>query len=216
MNEQMQNIVVVGAGGLGREVLQIVRDISVAGPALHVKGFVDNNPNCLSGYNVNTPILGGDDYLPAPDDAFVIAVGDPAIRRKIAAGLTARGGRFTTLIHPTAVVAPSARLAEGCVVAAFCFVAVDVELGAHTFLNTYASVGHDARVGSCCMLSPYAVVNGNTVLGDGVFLGTHATVTPSGKVLGGAKVAAGSVVYGSIPAGRTAMGNPATLLPVGR
>jgi len=141
--------------------------------------------------------------------SVVIGVGDPAVRRRLGDAAAARGARFLTLVHPTAYVAPNARLGAGCVVCPFAFIGVGAVLGDHVAVNTYASVGHDAQVGDCSVFSPYAVVNGAVVLGEEVFLGTHATVTPRLTVGRSAKIAAGAVATRPVPAYSLAVGNPA-------
>src|SRR5205814_742231 len=124
---------------------------------------------------------------------LVIGVGNPARRRELGDAAAARGARFLTLVHPTAYVAPNARLGAGCLVCPFAFIGVGAVLGDHVAVNTYASVGHDAQVGDCSVFPPYAVVNGAVVLGEEVFLGTHATVTPRLTVGRSAMIAAGAV-----------------------
>jgi sugar O-acyltransferase (sialic acid O-acetyltransferase NeuD family) len=145
-----------------------------------------------------------------PDDRFVIAIGEPRLRKAMADRLRERGATeesFAAIVHPTAYVA--GELGPGCVVAPFAFVGPGARLGAHVALNTYASVGHDAQVAAYAVFSPYAVVNGNVHIGEGVFLGTHATVVPGRRVGAWAKLGAGAVAHSDLEAGMLALGNPA-------
>ena len=206
----MVDLVIIGAGALGREILALARACIQGGAELRVKGFLDRDPEALTGFDVAVPILADPEhYTPAPEDRFVIAVGDPGRRAAMAATVGARGGRLQTLVHPLAHLAGRAVLGPGCVICAFCFVAVDARLGTNVFLNNYASVGHDAVVGDHTVFSPYATVNGNVTLGTGCFLGTHATVTRGRRVGAWAKVTAGSVVYRGVPERALAHGNRA-------
>lgn len=205
----MVDLVIFGAGALGREVLAIANDCRERDPGLNLKGFIDRNPDALEGHEVGLPVLGGEDYQPGPADYFVIALGDAPLRRRAREWVEARGKHLYTLVHPLASLTPSAQLEAGCVVAAFCFVAVEARLGANVFLNNYASVGHDSVVGQDSVLSPYATLNGDVTLGDGCFLGTHATVTRGATVGSHVRVTAGSVVYGKVPDQALAHGNRA-------
>jgi len=205
----MENIVIVGAGALGREVLLIAEDACRANPSLAIKGFLDRDANALAGFSTPVGIIGDDDYIIDPDDRLVLAMAEPKLRLKLAARFAAKGAKFLTLVHPTAIITRTASLAQGVTVAPFCHVADCAKVGAYTFLNTYASVGHDARIGAGCFFGPYATINGFSELGDGVLLGTHATVTPSTQVGAGAKIAAGSVVYKTVKPNHLAIGNPA-------
>jgi len=201
---------VVGAGGFGREVLAYVLDVA-RDPAA-IGGFVDDRPDAVEGQRLAAParvVARPDEIAPADDDRFVIAVGDPIARHRLAARLAARGARFASVVHPTAYVASTATVAPGCVIAPFAFVGPGAALGAHVALNTYASAGHDARLDACTVLSPYAVLNGHAIAEDGVFLGTHATVTIGVRVGAWSKLAAGAVATRDVPPRSLAVGNPA-------
>lgn len=204
----MVSLVIVGAGGFGREILQYARD-QLAGD-LRVAGFLDDRSDALDGFDVDASVLGRPGEFSFTDEHRVsIAIGDPATRARLAELTAARGARFLTLVHPTAYVAPGARLGAGCVVAPFAFVGVGCVLAEHVALNTYASVGHDARVGTATVFSPYAVVNGGVTIEEEVLLGTHAVVTPGLTVGRGAKIAAGAIVSRAVPPYALAAGVPA-------
>lgn len=208
------DVVIVGAGGFGREVLQYVRDAFATDPSLRIKGFLDDRPPDLGAFGLDLPVLGDTrTYALAPDDRFVIAVGHPPLRTALAERLAARGARFLTVVHPLAFVAASARIGAGCILAPFATVGAHASIGDHTVLTFYASVGHDALVGRSCALSPHAVTNGGSIIGDEVFLGAHAVVNPLQRVGDGAKVAAGAVVYRAVPPRTLAAGNPAKARP---
>lgn len=211
------SLTIVGAGGFGREVLAYARDVARATGTFRIAGFLDDDPNALQGHHAlqgrdaGAAVIGDIASLtPGEGDRFVLAVGEPRVRRALALALAARGVRddaFVSIVHPTAYVA--GELAPGCVIAPFAFVGPGATLGRHAVLNTYASAGHDARLGDCAVLSPYAVVNGNVVLEEGVFLGTHATVVPGKRVGAWSKLGAGAVALGDLEPGTLAMGNPA-------
>jgi sugar O-acyltransferase (sialic acid O-acetyltransferase NeuD family) len=210
----LKEVILVGAGGLGREVMQYVLD--TVDPKTHrIKGFLDDFKDRLKPDSLDSPVLGTTtEYHLTEADWFLLAIGDPHQRMKIAERLTARGARFLTLVHPLAHVARTARLGEGCIVGPFATVGAYAQLGNHVALTYYASVGHDARVGDCCALSPYAAANGGTILEPCVFVGTHAAINPMKRIGRGAKVAAGAVVYRNVPAHSLAAGNPAKIWPI--
>lgn len=210
----MKQLIIVGAGGLGREVLQYARE-ALAGQ-YEIKGFLDDNPHELEhrGYDLGVGILGStQDYFPTEDEYFLVAVGKTDTRHMLVERLTSRGAQFATMVHPKAYVAPSARLAEGCIISPFATVATFTRIESHVVLGFYAHVGHDSQVGSYGVLSPYAAINGGVVLEKRVFLGTHATVTPGLMVGEDVQIAAGAVVYQNVPAHRLVVGNPGKIGP---
>jgi sugar O-acyltransferase (sialic acid O-acetyltransferase NeuD family) len=195
-------IVIVGAGGFGKEVFHYILDACAArGEPAKIRGFAGHLAPAPDMHTL-APYLGHEDkFAIEPDDVAVIAVGDPGGRRSLAERLTERGLRFCTIVHPTAYIAATASVAEGCIIAPFAFIGPSSVIGSHTAINTYASVGHDAAVGAYCTFSPYAVVNGRVELGEMVFLGTGATVTPRVRVGRCSRIAAGTVVSQDVPAG---------------
>lgn len=197
-------IVLVGGGGFAKEVVQYIWDAQL-GP---IKGVLscDQPARELS----MLAYLGDDDsYLPSEGDTFLMAIGDARRRAAIWERLQGRGASWSTLIHPTSYVAPSATVSPGVIVCPFAFVGVHSKLAGNVVLNTYASVGHDAVVGASSVLSPYACANGGATIGTAVFLGSHAVVTPNIAIGDICKIAAGSVVTEDAPRGSLLIGNPA-------
>jgi sugar O-acyltransferase (sialic acid O-acetyltransferase NeuD family) len=209
------SVVIVGAGGFGREVLGYVLDAYGADPTYTVAGFLDDDPPDLGGLGLAYPVLDGiAAYQPRPADRFVIAVGEPKLRARLAESLASRGAAFLTVIHPNSYVSTTATVGEGCIIAPFATIGAHASLGDHSVLTFCASIGHDATVGRWCALSPHSVTNGGSRVGDRVFLGAHAVINPLQSVGDGAKVAAGAVVYRSVAPNMLAAGNPARARPI--
>ncbi|WP_104992102.1 acetyltransferase [Deinococcus sp. NW-56] len=201
----MTELLIVGAGGFGREVLTYAQDME-----LKVSGFLDENAGALQNFGLPVGVIGTlSEHRFAEGERVIVAVGDPLVRRKLARQVVAQGGQLFTLIHPTAYVARNALVEAGCIICPFAMVGAHSHVGWNTAINTYASVGHDARIGAHTVFSPYSVVNGHVTLGEAVFLGTHASVTP-GKTVGlNSKISAGSVVSRTVEVGSLVSGNPA-------
>jgi sugar O-acyltransferase (sialic acid O-acetyltransferase NeuD family) len=196
----MLNLVIVGAGGFGREVLHWTKD-SFSEAQYRIKGFLTNNQSDLKGFDVPYPVLGSDEeYQIEKNDRFIFAIGDVETKRKITQRFEGKGAEFISLVHPSAIVTSSARIGKGAVICPFALVSANVVLEDHVMLNFYASCGHDAKIGKFCILSPYATVNGFASLDEGVFLATHASVNASTKIGPGSKVSANSVVTTDVPA----------------
>ncbi|HVV82887.1 MAG TPA: NeuD/PglB/VioB family sugar acetyltransferase [Kofleriaceae bacterium] len=204
---------IVGAGGFGREVHEYARDAGAAwgGEPFEVAGFLDDNPAALAGHvGVGATIVGGIAAAePGEQDRYVLAVGDPRLRRRLAALLGERGARFVSIVHPRAWVARESVLGDGVVVGPLSYVGPGARLGDHVLVNPQVAVAHDVQAGRWAVFSPMCAANGAVVLGDGAFLGTHATVLPGRTVGDWAYVGAGALVHRDVAPGAKVVGIPA-------
>lgn len=198
-------LVVVGAGGHGREMIGLARAAgwTIAG----VVSADPPEPGVLE--RLGVPWLGGLDALDPPEDPVAIGVGYPGVRQRVVADLASRGGRFVTLVHPAAVVGGDVEMQEGVVVQAGVQITTNVRLGRHAHLGVGAIVSHDCRIGAFVTLAPRVALSGDVTLADGVFCGVGSVVVPGCSVGEGAVIAAGAVVVDDVPAGVTAKGVPA-------
>ncbi len=205
------SVVIVGAGGFGREVNQYIRDIGTH----EVRGFLDDHATAVEPASLGLEVLGTvRDYEPLEDDLVVLAIGRPDLRVSIATELRERGARFLSVIHPLAWVADTAVVGAGSIIAPFATVGAHATLGDNVVMTFYSSVAHDARIGEGSALSPYSVANGGAELGVAAFLGAGAIVNPLKKVGDHSRVAAASVVYRDVPTRSLASGNPAKSRPL--
>ncbi|HEV8073905.1 MAG TPA: acetyltransferase [Opitutaceae bacterium] len=203
----MKQLVIIGAGGFGRETLAWARQ-SVA--ALPVKGFLDDNLHALDGFTKDVPILGRVvDYVPEPGDVFICSIGIVESKRRCVQQILARGGVFTTVIHSTAVLGENVVLGQGVILCPFAVVDSDTRLGDFVTVNLHSTVGHDAVIGRWTQLHCHVDITGGVVLGEGVLAGSHATILPGVKVGDGATIGAGAVVTRDVQAGATVFGVPA-------
>jgi sugar O-acyltransferase (sialic acid O-acetyltransferase NeuD family) len=187
-----QRILIVGAGGFAREVHNWAR---VAWPchAGLIKGFLSADPCRLEKGNHGLGVVGDPaEFMPAHGDFFILGIGIPGVRRRVAEGLQKRDARFLTLVHPTAIVAESAHIGTGCVLCPYAIVSDAARLGNFALLNYYSSIGHDAAVGDYTVLSPYATLGGGSRTEDDVFLGLHASIGPGRTAGARSKISANS------------------------
>lgn len=209
----IQRILIIGAGGFGREVLAWARTIFDGTEY----GFLDDNPRASLDPRLRAPVVATvQAYEPRPDDAFLCAVGNPALRRSLSSIIKERGGRFQTMVHPTAIVAEGAVLGEGALVCPFALVSVDACIGDGTTVYYHSTVDHDAVVGPWTQISAHCDITGGVVIGTAVFLGSHATVLPRVRIGDDAIVGAGAVVTHDVPARKVVMGVPAREFSDGR
>ncbi len=209
--EKGMDVAIIGAGGFGREVFQYCNDAQAAGWQHRVQGFVDDKPDILDSFDLPIPILGGlSDLKKLEVRGFIIALGKPELRRKVADAVAHIGGVLVSLVHPSAYVASTAQVDSGVIICPFTVIAANAVVGDNVVVNAYASVGHDSNVGKDSVLSPYSAVAGGVCVGAECFLGIHSSITPGTKIGRRTKVSAGSTVTHDAEAGSLLVGNPAT------
>lgn len=207
----MRDLVIVGIGGHGREMLQCVADINAQGKHWDVLGFVDDAARLdeVGGF----PVLGTTEWLKGRDCSVVVAIGAPAIRRRVVNALSAIGVKgFATLVHPSAQVGKFVVLGAGCMISATAVITTDVVLGGHVVVNTGAVVSHDCRVADYATIGPQACLCGGVLLGEGADLGAGGTLMPGVPVGDWAVVGAGATVIGGVGANETVAGCPSRVL----
>lgn len=209
-------VVVVGAGGFGREALDVL-DAMAAGsrrPELRVLGVADDAP---SGVNLGrladrgVPHLGGlDDLVRTVEPRrFVLGVGNPEVRRSLAGRLEQAGWEPLTLVHPNAVIGSMARIGAGGVVCAGVQLSTNVRLGRHVHLNPGSIIGHDARLGDWVSVNPGAVISGEVAVGSATLIGAGAVVLQGLSVGDRVVVGAAACVTRDVADGQTVVGVPA-------
>jgi sugar O-acyltransferase (sialic acid O-acetyltransferase NeuD family) len=199
----MSRIVIVGAGGQGAIVADILRD---------AVGFVDDDPKRAGTTVLDLPVLGPIAALPQIEhDAVVVAIGDNRHRRAITERLCAGGERLATVIHPSASVAPSATIGAGSMLSAGALLLPRAAIGRGVILNTKASVDHDSVVADFAHVSVGATLGANVHVGAETLVALGASVISGITVGARTVVGAGAVVVRDLPDDVTALGVPARI-----
>lgn len=214
-------LVIVGMGGFGREVHEIVDAVNQAsdeeGQRYDLLGFLDDDPAAKElEERRGISHLGPASTLASlpPEVQYVIAIGSPTVRRRIDEMVVRSGREAATLVHPSAVVGRRGIvLGPGSIVCASAVVATDITFGRHVHVNMGATVGHDAVCRDYVTISPNAAVSGNVELSTEVFVGTGAVIIQDRRVGAGSVVGAGSAVMHDLGPNITAVGVPARAFP---
>ena len=193
-------MIVVGAGGLGRECLDTVLATGRA-----VDALVDER---RAGEQVRGLAVLAPDQVPAEFE-FVVGIADPAVRRRLVQELVSRGGRPATVVHPTATVAPDSQVGAGGVVLGGAYVSSSVTIGEHAIVYYNATIGHDAGARSTTSAStPAPTSPAASGSSPDATVGSGAVVLQGRTVGRGAFVGAGAVVTRDVAPGPWWWGTP--------
>jgi sugar O-acyltransferase (sialic acid O-acetyltransferase NeuD family) len=210
-----KRIVIVGAGGMAREVASAVQWIHRPEPQFDFLGYVVSDLSRLGDRDSREQVLGDFSWLTrnrASVDALALGIGSPAIRLNLAAELTAllNDVEWPALIHPTAVIdLGSATLGGGCFIGAGAVATVNVHLEPFALVNFGVTLGHESHIGRGSVVNPGANISGGVVIGEGVLVGTGAQILQYLQIGSRAIVGAGAVVTKSVACNTTVVGVPA-------
>lgn len=208
----MKNLVIIGAGGMGRTIYDIACESIGYGTEFLIKGFIDDNLLALDGFIGYPPLLGTiSGYLPEQNDVFTFSIGGNS-RRFCIEQLLERNAVFINVVHNTARISRSASLGTGNVVGAFTSIGADCSIGSYNMIQSYTVVGHDAKVGDFNRIDTHVTCVGGIQIEDEVTIHTSAVINHKVVIENKAHVGACSFVIRKVKAGTTVFGNPAKKL----
>jgi sugar O-acyltransferase (sialic acid O-acetyltransferase NeuD family) len=207
----MEKIVIIGAGGFGREVKMLIDQINRHELKYEFLGYYDDGFPIGTTIN-NNLVLGSVDDLAKNDEiiSVVVAIGAPEIKRKIVEKLTRSTINFPTLVHPSVLIGDEfVTIGNGCIVCAGTIITCNIDIKDFVILNLMCTVGHDTVIGSYASFMPSVNISGEVIIQEEVYVGTGAKIINQLEIGRQTIVGAGAVVSKTLPEKCTAVGIPA-------
>jgi sugar O-acyltransferase (sialic acid O-acetyltransferase NeuD family) len=209
----VQDVVIIGVGGLGRECSQWVEDINAECPKFRVLGFLDDDTRKHGTVLHDLEVLGDAGWLAAHAGvAAIVAVGNTSAKRRIVERLRTHVAGFPVLRHPQAVVGRTVELGEGTIICPGAILTADIRIGRFVTLNFGLTVGHDSVVEDYVTLAPGVHLSGYSTMREGADLGAGVVTIPGVEIGACTIVGAGAAVTRALPARCTAVGVPARVI----
>lgn len=208
----VQPLVIIGAGGFGREVLDVVTAINRERPRWGFRGFVsDDPPPSAILARLSAQWLGDvASFLRTTEPChYVVGVGDSHARDQLRQLSDAAGLVPATLVHPSATIGSDVQIQAGTVICSHVSITTSVRIGQHVHINLHSTIGHDCQLGDCVTVNPLVAVSGGATLESRVTMGTHSSVLQGLTIGERAFVGAGAVVTRDVDPGTTVVGIPA-------
>lgn len=209
----MKNIVIIGAGGVGREVSLIIQQINELEQTWNLLGFIDDNTDnwgkVINGYSV----IGGIDSLEflSNDTYIVIAIANYEVKKKIVNKVNNKF-KFATIVHPKVWIHDYMTVGEGTIIYEGAILTANIEIGNHVIISPKCGVGHDSIIKDYVSLLWNVNVSGNDLIEEGVMMGSGSTVIQGKKIGKGSIIGAGAVVVNDVESFSTAVGVPAKVI----
>jgi len=210
------DLVVVGAGGFGRETVEAIRAMNAAGASWRLLGYLDDNPKLWGTRIDGVPVVGGLHELQRlPGASVVVCTGRPdnyLSRPRIVEMLGLPAERYATIVHPAAVTSASSQIGPGSVLLACSVLTASVRIGAHVAVMPHVTLTHDDVVEDFATLASGVRLGGGVHVGQGAYVGAGALIRENRSVGSRALIGMGAVVVSDIPAGEIWVGVPARYL----
>lgn len=202
----MKDLIIVGAGGFGREVYYLAKEINRHEQKWNIKGFIDDDEHALDNINIEASILGSiQNWEVSENETFALGMSSPKTKEIVVNLMKEKRASFETLISPRAHVIETATIGEGCIINGS--IGDCVKIG--NYVNVMGSmIGQDSTIDDFSTTTGFTNI-ASAHIGKRVFVGSHAVVLNGKKVGDDAFICAGSIVFSNVKAATKVFGNPA-------
>ncbi len=209
---KLKKIVLIGAGGFGKEVLQTIIDCQKKSRIFELVGFIDENKELWGKTICNLKVLGGIDWIENNSGVgCVICIGDGKIRKKLVKKLSKLNLFFPSIIHPTVILSKFSKIGDGVIIQGFSYIVPDVEIGNHVHINMSCTIAHDTKIENFVTISPGVHINGMCSIGEGSFLGSGSVIKDEIKIGEWTKIGAGTILIDNADSKKTYVGVPGVI-----
>jgi sugar O-acyltransferase (sialic acid O-acetyltransferase NeuD family) len=191
----MKELIIIGAGGFGREVYDLSLNSLGYNETFVVKGFLDDRDGILGGFHNYPPILSSvENYKINKNDVFICALGNGQLKQKYVDKIKQKGGVFISLLHKSSKLGQNTIVGQGCIITQNVIVTCDVKIGNFVTLQPFVNISHDCVIGNYCHLNSFVVMGGGSSIGDFVTAQACSVLLPGAKVANNTEIGACSAV----------------------
>jgi len=203
------NVILLGDGGHSK----VIQEIIYANKDYQIIAILDDKYEYMTKNNgvIHAPMVYLNKLM-TTDTKVIVAIGDNVTRKLLSKKFFIRDDQCLTVVHPSAVVSPTATIGYGTVVMPGAYINAKASIGKHCIINTGAIIEHDVCAGNYSHISPNATLTGDVSVGEGVHIGSSSTIIPGVEVGNWSVIGAGSTVIKHIPSFTTAVGSPTRIV----
>ena len=196
----MRDIVIIGSGGVGKEVAWIIEQINEVEPTYKIVGFIDDDKTKLNTEIIGYKVIGDLNYLKEINyqGNVIIAIANYEVKKSIVEKLKELKVQFPIIIHPNLKIHKSAKIGEGSILYGGSIISPDVKIGKHVIVSPRCGIGHDSIIQDYVSLLWNVSISGNDFIEEGVLFGSGSTIIQGKRVEKGSVIGAGAVVVKDI------------------
>ena len=211
----MKDIIIIGAGGVGREVAFTIEEINKEMPTWNILGFIDDNKEIygkvINGYSVLGDLSYLEKYEREEKPEVIIAMANYNVKKNIVIKLNNKFN-FATIIHPQVSIHNTVTIGNGSIIYKGVIMTTNITIGNHVIVSPKCGIGHDSIIKDYVSLLWNVNISGNDVIEEGVLIGSGATVIQGKKIGQEAIIGAGAVVVKDVLSNTTNVGVPSKII----
>lgn len=206
----MKQLVIIGAGGFGREVSEIAKNCKGYGTVFFIKGFIDDDINALDNFDNYPKIISTiKEYNVVENDVFICAIGSLKTASLLTNLMLNKNAIFFNLVHNDSEIRKNVKMGIGIIVGSGTIISTDVKIGDFTQIMSNCIIGHDTIIEDFCRIGDMVFIGGNSKIKSTTFIAVNSTILENISIAESSIIGAGSVLIKSIKHTGTYFGNPA-------
>ena len=212
MGEMINDLIIIGASGFGREVANVVEAINLHIPTWNLIGLIDDNLSgkTVEGFNIIGTV---DDVINIKNKPYVaIAIADYKTRKRLVEKFETHGFKFATLIDPSARIGRRVEIGEGSIICMDTHFTTNIKIGDHCIINNSCGIGHDTILADYVSMMSNTIIGGDVFIGEGCYFGLSCSVINMININQYCKFGSGAIVVTDIPSNSLAVGVPAKVI----
>lgn len=192
----MKEVIIIGAGGHAAELRDYINHFNQRSEdKIRVVGFIDDEEVQYNYYDFTEKYLGSiKEHKVLEDIYYIMGIANLKYRKPIVESFLKNGAQFIRLIHPTALVSPSAEIGEGVIISHNVSIGPKAIIGDFNMLNSRCTIGHDSKIGNYNFISPQVAISGSCIIGNENMIGTNACTIPGISIGNNNIIAAGMTI----------------------
>lgn len=209
----MKDLIIIGAGGVGKETAYLIEQINQVKPTWNLLGFVDDNTLMHGKYVNGFKVLGGVNCIFDFHGIYTVcAIASFEMKKRIFDRISMHKLKFAQVIHPSVHIPRSSSVGEGSIIYPGVIMTTNITVGNHVIISPGCGIGHESEIGDFCSLLWNVNISGNVRIEAGCLIGTGSTIIQNIRIGKETIVGAGTVVLRDLPQRCTAVGVPARII----